>query len=303
MSVCSKETLIGINELPIFNGIRISAIYAQKRDENFYRVRDAYGDETPDFYLLVPYFWTSNKNQYVKTLPESLLKVFGKQTYNDKTTYVTHITYRTSDSSNGSFIDESIYLKGGNFGISFYRGLDDKYGVNGNSELGKNILGTLNVKIDVPHCEEWEYTFYPCSFIRREGGFNYPDVACSGWRWLYGENPYISNEFGKRNNIRVWDDEYNAHLYLQRVTSVNDGDENLIVVEFSRYRDKKPDQFCTIQKWANTKKGAENEIIRFNAKMIKNEIRLVPIVNGVEQNFNRPCYLEDVYRIMSITRI
>ncbi len=224
------------------------------------------------------------------------MKVFGEQTYNGKTQYVTNLSYRVSGSGNGSFIDDSISLN--NF--SFYRGLDDKYGVSGNSEFGKNILATLNIKIDIPICSEWEYMFYPCSFVRREGCLNYPDVALESWRWLYGKNPYISNEFGKRDNIRVWDDDMKAHLYLQRVESVVENDENLIIVDFSRYNDKKPNQFCTIKKWAKTKVGAENEIIRFKVKKNKNEFKLVPIVNGIEQNFNFPYYPTDTYRIMSI---
>jgi len=295
MSICSKETIIGIDELPIFNGIRIKSIYAKKRDERYYETRDLYGDETPDFYLLVPYF-SSQKDQYVKTLPDSLLNVFGNKTDKGKKGFVKSITYRTSGSGNGSFVDDSISLGG----FSFYRGLDKKYGVDGNSEFGKNILATLNTKIDVPHCKEWEYCFYPCSFVRKEGGLNYPDVALDSWRWLYGKNPYISNEFGKRDNIRAWDEDMKAHLYLQRVDSVNDGDENLIIVRFSSHYDKKPDQFCTIQRWSDTKVNAKNEIMRFNVKTIKNEIKLIPIVNGVEQNFNFDYYPSDTYKIMSV---
>jgi len=298
MSICSKNTLITISELPTFEGIAIKAIYAQKRDDIFYRTRDLYTGETADFYELVPYFicLKGYKNMFVKTLPESLLKVFGKQEYNGKTGFVKSITYRTSGSGNGSFVDDSISLGG----FSFYRGLDKQYSVDGNSEFGKNILATLNTKIDVPHCKEWEYRFYPCSFVRKEGGLNYPDVALDSWRWCYG-SPYVSNEVGKKNNIRVWDDTMKAHLYLQLIDTVEDGEENLVCVRFSYHWDKKPDQFCNIQKWNNTKVGAENEIIKYKAHKVKDGFELIPIVNGVEQSFKETLYFDSTYRIMKIS--
>jgi len=306
MSICSKNTLITISELPRFEGIKINAIYAKKRDDRYHETRDLYGGETADFYLLVPEF-SSDKCFYVKTLPENLLKVFGLQTYNGKTMDVHSISYRTSGSGNGSFVDESISLDGlsmvqqTSYCFSLFRGVN-KYGVNPTSELGKNMLATLKTDINIPHCHETEYCYYPCSFIRKEGGLNYPDVALDSWRWLYG-SPYVSNEVGKKNNIRVWDDDMKAHLYLQLVGDVEDGEENLILVNFSYDWDKKPDQFCKIGKWNDSKKGAENEIIRFKANKVKDGFDLIPIVNGEEQNFKETLYFDSTYSIMKISYI
>ncbi len=42
MAVCSKETLIRIEELPLINGVRIESIYAKKRDEIYYSIRDSH---------------------------------------------------------------------------------------------------------------------------------------------------------------------------------------------------------------------------------------------------------------------
>jgi hypothetical protein len=312
MSVCSKETIIQYEELPEFNGIKIKSIYAQKRDDGYYRTRDLWAGETPDFYLLVPYFFALHNEpeyqyQYVKTLPESIACVFGIQEHEGSIMDVHYITYRTSGSGNGSFTDESMHLGGTlmtnktSHSFSLYRGLN-QYGVKAKSNLGKRMLGTLKTKIDAPHCKEWEYTYYPCSFIRTEGGLNYPDVALESWRWSYGR-PYISNDNGKNDNIRVWHEGMKAHVYLQRADNIENGEENLVHVDHSRHHDKKPEQFCIIDEWASTKEGAANEIIRFKAKKTKDGFDFIPMVNGKEQDWKRNYFPSTIYRIMRIAYV
>ena len=116
--------------------------------------------------------------------------------------------YRTHCSGNGSFIDNSIHLKGayGNTGgwIDVRRNNKCITDMEQTGMLEK-LIKTLNVQAEIPVLSEEEYTYYPSTYLRQVDGLNYPDPVCSGWRWLYGM-PFVGVG-GEKDAIRILDEE------------------------------------------------------------------------------------------------
>lgn len=272
----NKQILIKDNELPIVNGRRINAIYACM--ETAYRtdqiLHDCYTDK-PDYYHLVTDDrnykngkWIDVPDLYVKKLPAELAALFGKVEVNGKTKLVTNLWFRTRDSSNGSFIDQSISFSS----FCYYRLKRGTWGEDSvfqGEPFEEKIKAVLGKKFTVEVLPKWYNVEYPHTPLRREGGLLYPDYKLSGWRRPY-KMPFVSNNYPKQDHIRVFYEDYNAHIFLSRVNEINEGDENLIAVSFSNDRDEW-DKFCCISTWAETKKEDPNGIIRFKALKFKKE--------------------------------
>lgn len=293
MCVCSPETLIKLEELPKINGVHISAIYAYKRNMSYYRLSDANSIDETDFYLCVPYFH-KDKPIRISTLPKELADIFGDQHYGSKKVHVTHMWYRTSDSCNGSFTDDSMEIIGGGGRFNIFRGIDD-LGIDINSDLAVKMLNTLNKKFTVKECEEWEYMFYPCTHLRTEGGLNYPDLACSGWR--REEMPYVTYDNCK--NMRVYYPPMNMHVYISKLENNPEIGDEFICLNFNSDYEKST-QFCFINHWGSTKEGAANEIIRYRVDSIdkdKKGFKASAIVNEKPQ-FKKDFWFGDhLYKI------
>lgn len=266
----NRELIIKREELPVVNGRRINAIYACM--ETAYRtdqiLHDCYTDK-PDYYHLVTNDrdfkdgrWFDVPDINVKTLPPALAALFGKVRINGEIKLVTNIWFRTSDSGNGSFTDQSISFKS----FSYYRMERGTWGegsVFKGEPFEEKINAVLNHKFTVEELPEWYDREYPHTPLRRVGELLYPDTKLSGWRRSY-DMPFVSNNYPNNDHIRVFYAPYNAHIYLSRVKEIKKGDDNLVEVSFSRDNNKW-DKFCCISTWAETKKEDPLGIIRWKA--------------------------------------
>ena len=271
------------SEFPKINGMKITAIYG--RMETAHRtdqiLSDAY-DEKPDYYLLVTdeRDYTNMKsgkkpNIMTRELPKEIAAFFGEQEINGEKVYVTRMTIRERCSGNGSFVDQTLDFSGscGAFCkvISYYRlkrwDKAHNLAIFKDEELGKKIESAFSGKSYKVEALPKDFDYeYPCSYIRTEGGLNYPDTKLSGWRWIYG-SPYVRNIYDSKF-IRVFMEGLNAHVYLEEVDP-QEGDIDLIKVQFRREYDSKilgnkGDYFCNVVTWAPSKIEAPGEIIRYN---------------------------------------
>ena len=294
MVAVSKETIVKYEELPVINGVCIKAIYAYQRNENYYRCTDAPSIEKTDYYHCVPYFSKDNSIN-IKTLPKELADIFGNQVYGEDKIHVTHMSYRTSCSGNGSFTDDTMDICGSRINgtrssFSIYRGVKYDIGVPLDSELGKKMLNTLRKKYTVEECKIWEYTFDPCTHLRNEGGLNYPDYACQGWRRPH-KMPYVT--YDKCKTFRVYFEPMNMHVYLERIDEPLEKGDVFVMVDFSRERDEW-DKFCFINHWADTKQGCANEIIRYKVDSVSRDKKRLTVY--ATDNADKTFFKKDIYR-------
>jgi len=314
---CNRRLIASYEELPIINGRRIHSIYGRMETAYYEKGRlleDAY-DEKPDYYLLCTddkdhsLGWKNNKKYpaiRTRNLPKEISQFFGKQLIPNSNISidVTTLYFRTSDSGNGSFIDQFCDFGGGcgatSKNIIYYRTKrweDAYYGaVFEGEEFANRIDSILGKKFTVEELPEHFNVEYPCSYIRKIGNINYPDVKCSGWRWSYGD-PYISIIYDDRglpdrSDIRVYLEDMNVQLYLSKEKEFNVGDDHLVSVSFSYRHDKKPEQFCHVLR--------RNDKIIFRWKILKinkdDTIDTVAMVNGKE-HFKRSFNKRDLYTI------
>ena len=304
----NKQILIKDNELPVVNGRRINAIYACM--ETAYRtdqiLHDCYTDK-PDYYHLVTDDsdykngkWINVPDLNVKNLPAELAALFGKVEINGKTKLVTHLWFRTRCSGNGSFIDQSISFSS----FCYYRLKRGTWGEDSvfqGEPFEEKILKVLGGKFKVEELPEWYNVEYPHTPLRREGGLLYPDYKLSGWRRSY-RMPFVSNNYPKTDNIRVFYEPWNAHLYLERVPNVEVGDKNLVVVKFS-YESNESNKFCCITTWAETKKEDPEGLVRFEILRIEKNrgIQVAAMLNGKVQF--KEWRNSEFYRVVNISKI
>jgi hypothetical protein len=303
--------------MPIVNGSRIHAIYG--RMETAFRtdqiLEDAY-NQKPDYYVLCTEDtqYINNKtvkktNIKTKVLPKEIAVFFGIQELNGNKLYVTRMYFDNERS------EKVVELSGGcgaqHKSIRYFRskrnGQDYPMVIFEGDELSNQLDNILGKKFEVEVCPEEYDIEYQCSYIRKEGGLNYPDLKLFSWRWLYG-HPYVSNKYNENgqpdlNNIRVFFEPMMAHLYLTKVTELIDGDENLIQLNFKHSHDKKPDQFCTIHQWSHTKEQDPNGIIRYKI-LNKTEfgLSIAAMINDIVQ-FKQDVRWGYFYKIQSISRI
>lgn len=311
--------LFSASEFLKVNGVSINAIYG--RMETAHRtdqiLTDAY-DEKPDYYLLVTEDkgykdgkWTDKPNIKTRELPKEIAEFFGPQEINDEKVYVTRMYIRRSCSGNGSFTDQTLDFSGscGALGrtISYYRlkRWDNAYSLSifEGEELGKKIESVFSKKSytvkELPNDFDYEY---PCSYIRTEGGLNYPDTKLSGWRWSNG-SPYVRNEYNEKS-IRVFMEELNAHVYLEAVEPQK-GDTDLIMVNFSRDYTKHPDQFCRVVTWTQSKTEAPGQIVRYDVLSINEKektIKVAAMLNDKIQ-YKKDMWTDGFYRLIKFDNL
>lgn len=295
------------DELPRVNGVRISAIYG--RMETAFRTDqllvDAYSKK-PDFYLLVSED-RDKRDVRTKTLPKELANLFGNQTINGNKHYVSRVWFRTSDSGHGGFTDNTADFSGGdNDSFSYYRTKRwenaRKDSVFEGDPFEKKITAVLKKSFKVEECDPWYDVEYPCTFLRKVGLLNYPDVKLPSWRWLYGR-PYVSNNPKNNDNIRVYYEPWDSHVYLQKVVNPQKDDENLVYLTFPYDHDKKGDQFCNIIEWNSNKKEDPNGIVKYRILTNKRDgrVEVGAVINDKIQF--KEIRWPDFYKIMSITKI
>lgn len=322
MSAFGNKRLIldKYKDLPKVNGCTINSIYG--RMETAYRtdqiLTDAYGHK-PDYYLLctddVADFktWKKKPNLKVKELPKELAALFGEQVINGKKTFISRMWFRTSDSGHGGFTDQTADFNGGDrdMGASYYRtkrwkDAHESCIFEGEEGFSKKIEAVLGKSFKAEVLPEWYDVEYPVSYIRNEGGLNYPDTKLSGWRRSY-DMPYVRNQHD-RNHIRVFIESLNAHVYLEAIkdNDLQEGDTDLVQVQFSR--DSKSDQFCNVVCWAESKKEAPNQIIRWNVlKKTKKrdkttEFEIAAMV-GEKVQFKQKYLSHQFYRLINFVNI
>lgn len=277
----NREILIKIDELPKINGMRIDRIYLEyydKRGVKDYTVRPE--DRIP-YYTLYPYFHSVNREKYpiirTKKLPKQFSDIFDnviEATYPNgyhKSIKPTSMWYRTSDSGSGGFIDDSISIDGAsnnNTGssISFTRNSKYPDDLPADAPAAKLMLNTLNINETVEVMPEYEYTYYPCTTLRRVDNWYYPTTVCSGWRWLYGM-PYVTLDKGE--SLRVLNVDLKCHVFLNKVKpeDIEIGREYKIVT-FPSYSDKEPDRYCHIRSWSDSKQDDPNGMVSFRVDKI-----------------------------------
>ena len=320
-------SLLSDSEFLKINGSRITAIYG--RMETAFRTDqllvDAY-DKKPDYYLLVTEDrdYDYKKNEWIdkpdiktKKLPKEIAALFGPQEINGTKVYVTRMSIRKRCSGNGSFTDQTFDFGGGcgalSKTISYYRlkRWDNAYNLSvfQGEELGKKFEKAIVGKsYKVEALPDWFDIEYPCSYIRTEGGLNYPDVKLDSWRWSFGR-PYVSNDYSNnypnKKHIRVFHAEWNAHLYFEAVDEPKEGDDNLVQITFSYGYEKKGDQFCHIAGWNETKKEDPNGIIRWKILKVNEKenwpYEVAAVINDKIQFKRTACNL--YYRLVRMAKI
>lgn len=319
-------SLFSDSEFPKINGTKINSIYGKM--ETAHRtdqiLSDAY-DRKPDYYLLITDDrdfkngkWINKPNIMTRELPKEIAEFFGQQEINGEKVYVTRMYIRERCSGNGSFIDQTLDFSGScgalSKTISYYRlkRWDNAYKLSifKGEELGQKIESVFygkSYKVEaLPNDFDYEY---PCSYIRTEGGLNYPDTKLSGWRWLYG-SPYVRNQYDKKC-IRVFMETLNAHVYLEEIEPKN-GDNDLIHIQFKNEYDhkmmgNKGEYFCNIITWMKDKKEAPNEMVRYTVlkknKSPQGDTIQVAAMIGEKVQYKKEMWTRGFYRLLKISYI
>lgn len=271
----NKLLILDSGELPKINGESVTAIYGTMEtayNENA-ALADAYSN-TPDYYTVVCHLYSTKKVLKIKTLPKELADLFGWQDIQGVQHYVSQLSFRTSDSCNGSFTDDTMSFSGGYGKIFYYYRTNRWPNTKGNVFVGEPFEEKIKAVLgkhfkDVEVLPEWFDREYPSCYVRKEGGLNYPDTKLPTWR---KGMPYVSNDYssGSPNseNIRVFVESMNAHVYLQRVSKLQVGDEGLIEVDLWN-RNLKHEEFCQIAQWSESKTEDPCGLIRWKVKNIK----------------------------------
>lgn len=284
----------------------------------------------------------------VKELPKEFDGLFGMVENKGVKIFVHNFCTRENDSCNGSFTDETLDLNGwssnsttGNFGL--YRGCefmekpDRKYVIDEKSTLGKKITDLLGKSFKVKEVEFSEVgakmeegsldfaTKYPYAHtpIRIIDGLVYPDEKLESWRWLFGmpyrvpadklESFKAKNKIyvtpKSRESIRVWDDKYKSHVYLEKAKDIEVGDI-LVSVSFNHDHHEiygtKGDAYCSIRRY-NESLGYEyvkyevKKIVKDRARKIKKFIidtyQKDKVVSKNDESFG-----DNFYRILRISK-
>lgn len=261
MCLVNKATLIKREELPKFNGKSVKDIYAVY--ENSRHTKEGYIADILYYNVYYHPQWEDRYKQkriMVKELPADF-HFMGKMIENKGSrVFIRNLSFRESDSANGSFTDESMDINGwavnstsGTFNLyraePYMEEPENSYVVDCGSELGKAMLNILNKEYEVEEVEFWQCgakmeegsldfaTKYPYEYtpIQVYDGLVYPDEKLPSWRWLHGMPYRVPTDADPKDRtfIRVWDNDNKEHVYLTRATDIEVGDEGLVDVSFS----------------------------------------------------------------------
>jgi hypothetical protein len=276
-----------IKGFPIINDRRIHTIYTTGENSRYEgKGKSRMYVQDPILYecLYDGGFREPNGRILLKTLPNELAKFFGLISNKDKTMFANSIHFRQSGSGNGGFVDDLFYVRGwaSNATSEIFSWYGEDINSKGNccidsgSPLHKALMGFVGNKYTLDEAEFHECNFnmkertldfaskypYAHSSIQYIDGLVYPDVKLDSWRWLHGY-PYVRQDRADitsyPENIRVYDQILEQHLYLRQAKEEDIGME-AITVTFA-WRDS-GDQygrswaryFCRIRQY-NERKG------------------------------------------------
>lgn len=265
------KVILKYEEFPKINGISVTAVYPCKENKGDFG-RDA------DYWKFIPYY-SEDRVIKVKKLPYPFNEIL------DETDMYNNLSYRKDLDlyDSGSTVDikrdnNHYYLTKDPEYINQYKG-----DISIDSDMGKLITSTFGIELEVQELDEYHGVHFDQTYLKRIDGLWYPDVACEGWRWLYGES-YVSMKYNDPSHIRVYMEKLKTHYYLEEVEP-EPGMEDLILINFTRFWRKRPYEFCNPIVWADTKKEAPNELVRFKILYKKGEIfRLAAILNDKVQH-------------------
>lgn len=280
----NKEILIKLDELPEINGESIEYIYRVAFDTSGVERVSPPKDEREYYYECVPYFrLQGHPTIRTRKLPEKLQKIFDEPQYakyqNTETgkirevgVKVTSISYRTRCSGNGSFIDESITLRGASMTRSnqsdwiLIRRNDKDITSKELTGITEKILAeTINIKAKVKELEEHEWKYYDCTTLRRVDNWWYPSPVCSGWRRSH-KMPYVTLD--NRKSLRVLNEELRCHVFLIKPDEYEEGREYKCV-DFHWNHREEPEKYCFIKSWAHFKEDNPNGMISYRIDKIR----------------------------------
>jgi hypothetical protein len=326
----ARSIILNSEQLPKFNGLEVHRIYSMY--ENSQYRNGGYEADILYYQVHVKYYdrsvsRTIEKVLKVKVLPEPFQKLLGKQiAHGKRSIFIITMYFRTSHSL---YPDDDYCLSidgwernatSGCYGYYPTQKSDDYHRVGDDCELASifkdEILGK---SFDVEEIE-----FYQCGYTMKEGtldfatkypykhtpiqmidGLVYPDEKLESWRWLHGMPYRRPNDVveSDRTNIRVWDDSLKQHVYLQKITDIEIGDENLVQVTFTyKQHDiygNEANAYCRIHRYIAEH---NHEYIRFNVTKKKGDQWYGKISNPkVKFNEREQCiYPSDLYRITRI---
>lgn len=307
----NSKSFVSTKNLPKINGMAIDGVYSQYCEVKE-RYQNQYADDTNYYKLSARYAnntYSDDKDQLVKVLPDVFKKIFDTKVINGmQIKRIDSMWIRTSDSANGSFDDQTISLScvttnGNFFHPALYLGFpykkDALHMIDPESELGLHMTAMVSADsrehkisslLAVDVLPDWYGTVFPQTFLRNEGGVNYPDAEREHWRSQCG-SPYVT--YDGKENIRVYDDNIKAHVYLTKVKSVELDDDNLVMVDFAYDSDKR-DKFCFIHSWRSDHSYINYKITRKRGK----QMTISTMRNGEVQGKKVYTHLPSFYRVV-----
>jgi len=322
----NNEILIKIDELPEINGMAIKSIYLTSYDSRGIKDYIVSKDHAEPYYECIPYFNTVDRTKYpiirTRKLPKELQEVFDTpqsikyqdtktgEITRESTINVTSMSFRTSSSGNGSFIDDSISLRGGiKYGRTDYISVTRNNKNTTHKELTgayDRIIKVINTKGTVEVLKEHEYCYYPSTALRRVDNWNYPTPVCSGWR-SGTKMPYVTLD--NRKSLRVLNVELDCHVFLIKVTEedIEIGGEYKFV-QFNYRHDEEPEKYCFIKSWNSSKEGDPNGMLSYRVDKVKKSEYSEPIaectIMGQQKRYaNETVSIESLYRVVRILPI
>ncbi len=226
MALGNEKTLIKREELPKFNGKRITSIYAVSENSRYDKVdgRNVYHADIL-YYNCYVHNWECGKDRFtgkdrgpsvlmVKELPKEFQEFFGHVENRGKHNFIKNMWFRLDGSGHADH-DNTLTLDGWEANATrgcfyVYRGFDWVAKDTGNHvilndcELAQKIFNVLGKDFEVKEIEFWE-----CGFKSEEGtldfatkypykhtpiqiidGIVYRDEKLPSWRWLQRGMPY-----------------------------------------------------------------------------------------------------------------
>jgi hypothetical protein len=290
------------NKLPKVNGQLIESVWCPDDFTNDPQVLDTAK------WSYHTYFRNDSKEiNFIGIIPEEFKKLMGWQVINKVKYFVKHISFRTSSSGHAS--EDSI--------MSIYTN-KDQLSVWDRNENEKSEKGQLtqnnvyvkkwlalfgkNFKIKYPSNVNttWEPTFPKLdknqgTFIEKIGGLNYPTTFSPHWK-PFGTNPYVSNNWPSKENLRFYDYDMNAHIFIEEVKTLEKNDSELIKCSF---HNEQGQYYIFIERWNRT-----NEMVKYTIEKVhkKEGVTLRAYKDGLPIHKSES-WGSGLYRINRISKI